>query len=549
MKCPYENSPGCTAGMRRLALGVLAVWATLPAACTPATSVRSTALPLRIGLTTEPNSLSPLLALSDYEQAVNRLLFDVLVTIDPRGRPVPRLAALVPTLQNGGISAGGRTLTYHLRHDVRWHDGVPFTSKDVAFSYRAIMNPANNVPNRHGYDYIASVATPDRYTVVFHMKRPFGPAVTTLFSDNQPSPILPEHLLGREPNLNRVPFNDHPVGTGPYSFVRWSRSDSIELTANDAYYLGRPKIARMSIRFIPDESSMINLVRTHEIDLFTEASENGYAQLKTIPNVVTKLSDAHAAANVLLNNTHPQLRDVRVRQAIAAAIDRRAIVKKFISGAGTVATADLPSFMWASDPHVPVIAYDPAHARALLRQAGYVPGPDGLVMKDGRRLTLEFAYGQNVITSRLIVVGIQAYLRAVGIDVSVKGYSTQQMFAGYGAGGIFQSGNFDLAWYTVTLGIDPDSSGRFTCGAFPPHGQNYSRYCSPAMDAAQNAGLDTPNEGARKIAYARSQALLARDVPIVFVFWPKNVDAYDARLRGFAPNPVTPTWNAHEWSF
>jgi peptide/nickel transport system substrate-binding protein len=536
--------------MSRLCAAVFAAWATLAvAACTSTTAGHPAALPLRIGLTAEPNSLSPLLALNDYEQLVDRLLFDVLVTVDPHGRSVPRLAAVVPTLRNGGVSRDGRTLTYHLRHDVVWHDGVPFTSKDVAFSYRAIMNPANNVPSRHGYDLIASVATPDRYTVIFHMKRPYGPAVTTLFSDAEPSPILPEHILGREPSLNRVPFNDHPIGTGPYSFIRWSRSDSIELAANDKYYLGRPKIARLSVRFIPDESSMINLVRTHEIDLFTEASVNGYAQLKTIPNVVARLSDAHAAANVLLNNTRPQLRDVRVRQAIAAAIDKASIVKKYISGAGTVATADLPSFMWANDPHLHVIAYDPAHARALLRAAGWVPGPDGIVTREGRRLALEFAYAQNNITSRLIVVGIQAYLRAVGIDVSVKGYSTQQMFAGYGAGGIYQSGNFDLAWYTMTLGIDPDSSGRFTCGAFPPHGQNYSRYCSAEMDAAQNAGLDTLDEARRKVAYARSQELLVRDVPIVFVFWPKNVDAYDARLKGFDPNPVTPTWNAQEWSF
>ena len=535
---------------RRYAVGLAVLATALLAACTrTTTSEQPQGLPLRIGLTAEPTSLSPLLALSDYEQSVDRLLFDVLVTVDPQGRTVARLAAVVPSLRNGGISRDGRTLTYHLRHGVLWHDGVPFTSADVAFTYRAIMNPANNVASRHGYDLIASVATPDRYTVIFHMKRPYGPAVTTLFSDIEPGGILPEHVLGREPSLNRVSFNATPIGTGPYTFVRWKRSDSIELAANDAYYLGRPKIRRLSVRFIPDESSMIDLMRTHEIDLFTEASVNGYAQLKTIPNVVARLSDEHAAANVLLNNTRPDLRDVRVRRAIAAAIDKASIVKKYIAGAGTVATADLPSFMWASDPHVHAIAYDPVRARALLRAAGWTPGPDGIVTRGGRRLALEFAYAQNNITSRLIVVGIQAYLRAVGIDVSVKGYSTQQMFAGYGAGGIYQSGNFDLAWYTMTLGTDPDSSGRFTCGAIPPHGQNYSRYCSAEMDAAQNAGLGTLDEAKRKVAYARSQELLVRDVPIVFVFWPKNVSAYDARLRGFDSNPVTPTWNAHQWSF
>lgn len=518
------------------------------AACTPAASTHARP-PLRIGITSEPNSLSPLLALNDYEQLVDRLIFDVLVSADAGGRLVPRLAAVVPSLANGGIARDGRTITYHLRHDVRWHDGVPFTSKDVAFSYAAIMNPANNVPNRHGYDLIASVGTPDRYTAVFHMKRPYGPAVTTLFGDAEPSPILPEHLLGREPNLNRVTFNDRPIGTGPYRFVRWNRGDSLELTANDTYYLGRPKIERVSVRFIPDESSMLNLMRTHEIDLFTQASVNAYGQLRTMRGVTAHLSNAHAAANVLINNERRDLRDARVRRAIEAAIDKRAIVAKYIAGAGTVATADLPSFMWASDRALHPSHFDPALARTLLRAAGWTPGPDGVVRKANRRLTLEFAYAQNNISARLIVVGLQAYLRAVGIDVAVKGYTTQQMFAGYTARGTYQSGNFDLAWYTMTLGLDPDSSGRFTCRAIPPNGQNYSRYCNPTMDAAQSAGLDSVDEAVRVRAYARSQRLLARDVPIVFVFWPKNVDAYDPRLHGFDPNPASPTWNAHAWSF
>jgi ABC-type transport system substrate-binding protein len=133
--------------------------------------------------------------------------------------------------------------------------------------------------------------------------------------------------------------------------------------------------------------------------------------------------------------------------------------------------------------------------------------------------------------------------------VELKGYNGSMMFAARSAGGIYQSGNFDLAWYTMTLGIDPDASGRFTCGAIPPNGQNYSRYCNRAMDAAQFDGLATFDENARKRAYARSQELLIRDVPAVFVFWPKDIEVYDKRLHGFSPNPITPAWNAYEWSF
>ncbi len=504
---------------------------------------------LRIGMTTEPNSLSPLFSLNDYEQFVDRLAFDVLVTVGSDGRTLlPRLAAQVPTLANHGVSADGKTITYHLRRNVRWQDGVPFTSADVKFSYDALMNPANNVPNRHGYDEIRDVRTPDRYTVVFDMKRAYAPAITNLFGDEAPNPILPSHLLGKYPDLNRVPFNQLPVGTGPFRVERWDHGQSVELVANDDYYLGKPKLRRISVRFIPDEATMIDQLRTHELDLFTQGSVNAFRQIKSLPGIAYVLVDNHGASNVLLNNTRPMLKDVRVRRAIAAAIDKKTIVERFTAGAGTVATEDLPSFMWAYDPKVRAGSYDPARARALLRAAGWQPGPGGTVQKNGAPLDLVFAYAQNNVTARLISVQIQAYLAAVGIGVELKGYNGSMMFAPLSAGGVYQGGNFDLAWYTMTLGIDPDSSGRFTCGAVPPNGQNYSRYCNKEMDAAQFAGLATFDQNARKRAYAKSQELLARDVPIVFVFWPKDSEAFDQRLHGFAPNPITPAWNAQEWS-
>ncbi|HEY4440303.1 MAG TPA: ABC transporter substrate-binding protein [Candidatus Elarobacter sp.] len=522
--------------MDRRAYGI-AFAAALASACAPSATAADPPV-LRIAMTAEPSSLSPLFALDDYTNTVDRLVFDVLITVAPDGRTlIPRLASTVPSVRNGGISRDGRTITYRLRRTVRWHDGAPFTSSDVAFSYAAIMNPANNVPNRHGYDEIASVATPDPYTVVFRMKRPYAPALTTLFSDAEPSPILPAHLLATYPNLNQIDFNQHPVGTGPYKVVHWNRGDAVELEANDAYYLGAPKIRRISVRVVPDENTLVNQLRAHEVDVFAEASVNGYGQVRALPGIAIALTPMHGAGNVLINTRRPPLNDVRVRRAIAAAIDKDAIARNFTYGAGTPATEDLPSFMWAYDRNVRAEGYDPARARALLREAGW-RGP-----------TLTFAYAQNNAGSRLIAVQIQAYLRAAGIDVQLKGYTTQMMFGAYAAGGVYQSGNFDLAWYTMTLGIDPDASGRFTCGAIPPNGQNYSRYCDHAMDAAQAAGLGTFDAAARKRAYARSQELLARDVPVVFVYWPKDTQAYDARLHGFRPNPVVSTWNAHEWSW
>jgi peptide/nickel transport system substrate-binding protein len=255
--------------MKYVAVAMRAAVLALASACAASsawTTARADTTTLRIGMTTDPNSLSPLFALNDYEQAVDRLIFDVLVSVGADGRTlIPRLAQTVPTLANGGISDGGRTITYHLRRNVRWHDGAPFTSKDVAFSVAAIMNPANNVPNRHGYDQIAKVETPDPYTVVFRMKRVFAPAITTLFADGTPGAILPEHLLGRLPDLNRIDFNEHPIGTGPYTLVRWQRGASIELAANAAYYSGRPKIDRISVRIIPDDSKPAAVARARPL--------------------------------------------------------------------------------------------------------------------------------------------------------------------------------------------------------------------------------------------------------------------------------------------
>ncbi len=146
---------------------------------------------LRLGMTSEPSSLSPLFALDDYTNVLDRLVFDVLITADASGnRLVPRLAREVPSVANGGIGNGGLTLTYRLRRNVRWQDGAPFTSRDVAFSYAAIMNPANNVPNRHGYDQIASVSTPDPYTVVFHMKRPYAAGADDALQRQRAEPDL-----------------------------------------------------------------------------------------------------------------------------------------------------------------------------------------------------------------------------------------------------------------------------------------------------------------------------------------------------------------------
>lgn len=145
------------------------------------------------------------------------------------------------------------------------------------------MNTNTAIATRHGYDQIARVETPDRYTAIFHLRRRLAPAVHTFFAfSDAPIAIIPEHLLGRYRDLNNVPYNSLPIGTGAYRVVRWQRGERIEYVANDRYFLGKPHIARIVVHIIPDENTVINQMRSGEIDWFVQASPRVYPQLKSI---------------------------------------------------------------------------------------------------------------------------------------------------------------------------------------------------------------------------------------------------------------------------
>src|SRR5579863_1418453 len=203
---------------RRFALAALCC---LLPACTGTTQSNGPAAgpadELRVETWAIPKNLNPIYGTNTSENFLASLAFDELVTNDPQGNDVPDLAAAVPTQTNGGISRDGKTVTYRLRHGVKWQDGAPFTSADVKFSWQAVMNSRNNVVERRGYDDVRSVDTPDPYTVVFHLKEPFAPFVNTVFGESDdPLRVIPSHLLAKYADLNQVPFNTQPVGTGPF---------------------------------------------------------------------------------------------------------------------------------------------------------------------------------------------------------------------------------------------------------------------------------------------------------------------------------------------
>jgi peptide/nickel transport system substrate-binding protein len=503
---------------------------------------------LRLATISTPNTLNPILSTQLIESLAQGFAFDPLIATDPEGRDVPILASAVPTLENGGIGRDGLTITYHLRRGVRWQDGAPFTSHDVQFTYRAIMNPKTNVTTRHGWDVIARVDTPDKYTVVFTLKRPFAPAVHTFFAHSDATYfILPAHLLEKYPDLNRVPFNSQPVGTGPFKVVRWVRGDHIDYVANDDYFLGKPKLRRIVYHFVPDENTLANQLRAHELDWFAVATPRVYPQLQAVAGIDVRLVSLNANDAIMFNTQAPPFDDARVRRAVGLAIDKPQLVREATYNTTVAATEDLPPQLWAFDPHAGTAKRDLPAARALLDAAGWRTGADGMRAKLGRRLTMSLAFRSDSATDRSRSVLVGSMLKDAGFEVDLKGYTTAKLYAGPGSG-ILADGKFQAGLQTWYSGTDPDDSTQLTCNEVAPRGFNWARYCNPAMDAAQRDALSHYDRATRKRAYSKIEHLLARDAPFVYLWWPRQIEAINTDLRAFRPNGIVENWNAWEWS-
>lgn len=505
---------------------------------------------LRVAIQNDVKNLNPLLNSNTTDGFIDYLMFEPLLAADDKGNPVPVLATQVPGTENGGISKDGLTITYHLRKDAKWTDGVPVTSKDVKWSWQAIMNPNNNVVSRHGYDYIRAVDTPNDATVVVHLKTKFAPFVNTFFAmSDQPFPIAPAHVLAKYANLNQVPFNNAPtVSDGPFKFVQWSRGDHVTVARNDGFFMAKPGLDKIVIKIVPDENTSVNQLKTHAIDYIFQASPNTYPALQGAPDTKLVFVNVNGYESVQLNLSRPLLGDRTVREAIAYSIDKRQLVSTLTHGIMKQASEDIPDWMWAFNPNVHSYPHDAARARELLRSDGWAPGPDGVMQKNGQPLSLLLVTNTTNATRREASLQLQAMLAQSGIHVEIKAFPGDELFAPAGMGGILQLGKFDLSlagWYA---GIDPDNSSQYLCEDVPPGGYNYSRYCNPDMQAAQNAALTHYDRPSRTAAYFKIQELLARDNPQIFFWWTRQMEPISVDFKGFDPNPVLESWNAWQWS-
>ncbi|MGH7660828.1 MAG: ABC transporter substrate-binding protein [Vulcanimicrobiaceae bacterium] len=501
---------------------------------------------LRIADISEPDKFNPLLSTMDLTEHLSALVFSTLVIAGDKGHIIGDLATGVPTLANGGISVDGKTILYHLRHGVTWHDGKPFTSRDVAFTWRLVMNPRNNVFFREAYEVVDRIDTPDDWTVVVHLKHRWPPFVTRFFTSLQEGAkvILPEHLLAGEATINQSPFNAKPIGTGPFKFVRWERGRGIELAANENYFRGRPKLDGIRFIEIPDENTMLNETRAGDVDL-PSVSSNSLPFYKSIPGVVTELWPWNAETVLALNDSRTGLRHVEVRQAIVRAIDFNAVIAKITHGVDAIAHDIVPptAIGYVDNPPYP---YDPAAARRLLEQNGWKLGSDGVRKKGDERLEFTFYSVTGSASARAIAVQLQAWFRAIGIALDIKESPYDQIFS---YDGPVQTGKYDMATWGYTLPWDPDNLVYLGCDRVPPKGENVFRFCDRQIDDGERRGLQSDDPRERTRVYAQVERRIREMVPYIPLYLARRPEAHIAALKNFRPAPtITAWWNAWEWS-
>ena len=498
---------------------------------------------LRSAISEEPNTLVRIFSNQASADDVTALLFEPFFRYDERERPVPALAMKFPTPQNGLISKDGLRITFDLRPNARWSDGVPVTANDVIFTWHAIVDGNNPVVSTAGFDKIKTIIAENPHRVTLVLKAPYSPLVY-LFSEGS-FPPLPEHILRGYKTLNNITYDAAPIGDGPFKLKQWLHGSDLIFVPNELYWRGPAHLRELDIKIIPNANTQLNALRTHEIDLVDGVSKPLAGELHAIPgiNIVTQLQANYRHLDFNLKN--PILRDARVRRAIAQSIDVPKILQDVYAGEGVVASTDIPPFSWAASP-LPPIPYDPAGAAQLLDAAGWKMGPDGIRVKDGQRLALAISSATDNRPNANAEALVAQELKSIGIDLSIKNYAGAVLFLEHGP---LYGGKYDMSWIINTEGTDPDSLANWGCHYWPPNGANTDFYCNPKVDAYMEDAELHYDQTRRRDDYAQAWKIMLAEVPSVIIYWDRIIIAANSDLRNLKPSPViTDYWNAWEWT-
>jgi len=522
----------------------------------------------------EPDNVVPYFTQMSYAIWIAQLTVVGLGEWDDQGKFVAELAAEVPSADNGGVSADGLTITWKLKEGLKWSDGEPLTSADVKFTWEAVVNPANAPLSRVGYDKIASVETPDETTVVIKFSELYPPW-QTLFTQgpNNSGAILPKHILEGKTALESDPYIHQPnVASGPFVITEWVAGDHMTLSRNDNFYGSRPNLDSVTIKFVPTPETALAALQTGDIDWYPDFSESDIEtvgalepaiHLKVVPGADFEhyFFNLGTIAGVDGKGVADQdgfcpFKDVRVRKAITLGINRQAFVDSLLAGKTTVPATQWPNSSWSNSSLTPD-AFDAAAAEALLEEAGYTKGDDGIRHGDcnGEDTKLSFTFDTTDKQIRVdIALAVQSDLAKIGVEFKPNHSPAGTFFAGYTDGGMMPTGNYQMAGYTTGFYPDPMTGvmDSYSCDTVPnkdkPSGANNYLICDPELDPLLAAVNATADPAARKVALDAVQQYIFDQYYVIMMYARANVYGYVDR---FVPGPFgfysNMNWNAELW--
>ena len=464
-----------------------------------------------IDIESSPTNLDTRIGSDAQAEHIGALLFDSLVRKDEHYN-------LQPAIATSWEWRDPLTLVLHIRQGVRFHDGKPLDASDVAWSIDSMHNGAIKTPKSGSFSSVDHVDVTDPYTCIVHLKRPDA---SLLFNMSDELSAVVEKGAGNT-------MGQHPIGSGPFRFVSETQDQEVVLERNPDYWGGAPPIHRLRFAIVPDAITRALELQKGSADAASNAlTGDTVAAMSSDPHLVVESRPGSIVNYMTFNAADPLLRDPRVRQAFAYAIDRPAIVKALLHGQAEIVDTLLPLGHWAApgpSDEITRYTHDVAKAKALLDAAGYHASANGVRI----HLTLKSSTDD---TMRLLAAVVQQQVREAGIDLQLRQNEFGTFYSDV-TKGAFQI--YVLRW--VGSNEDPDIfRSAYSSAMMPPKGSNRGHYSNAAVDALVAAGASDIDQDRRRVTYAKLQRILADEEPTVVLWSPDNVVVHTKRLHGVRP--------------
>ena len=465
---------------------------------------------LVVVIESSPTNLDPRVGLDAQSERIDELLFDSLVRRDEHFELKPWLA------ERWEIN-DPQTYVFHLRQGVKFHDGQPLAARDVKWTLDSLLTGKIRSSKAAAYNKVASVEAPDAATVVIRLKEPQASLLWNL-SDG---------AIGIVPYGSGEGFVQHPIGSGPFRFVSATQDKEVVIERNPDYWADKAKLERVEFKVIPDATTRALELRKHSGDVtINSLTADTVLALRNDPGLEVMQAPGTIYAYMALNLRDPVLKDVRVRHALAYAIDVQPIIRYLLRNQAKPAYSILPPEHWAYDGDVTRYPYDPAKARQILDDAGYRA-------KDGVRFHITMKTSSDDAT-RLMAAVLQQQLRDVGIALDIRTFEFATFFSDI-TKGAYQM--YSMRW--IGGNQDPDIFEYvFDSGSFPPKRANRTFYSNPRVDALIREGRTTLDQDKRKAIYAEVQKIVADELPYINLWYLDNVLVHTRRVKGIEINPA-----------